>query len=197
MNPHTDQKYLTALIENNEPLVREIYQQNADDIRRFVVRNNGTIEDAKDVFQEALVDLLKIAAKGFILTRPLKGYLFGICRNKWMDKLNTKSKNKTKTGVTILDNYGKDLNIEKDLKQALKKEKQHELVIEKFNSLAPHCQEIIGLRWTLNETTRKLNSLKDIAAMLNRSYAYIRKEISLCMKKLMKTIQEDHRYTNL
>ena len=173
MNPHADQKYLTALIENNGPLVREIYQQNADDIRRFVVRNSGTIEDAKDIFQEALVDLLKIASKGFILTRPLKGYLFGICRNKWMDKLKTKSKNKTKTGVTILDNYGKDIHIEEDLKQALKKEKQHELVVEKLNLLTPHCQEIIGLRWTINETTRKLNSLKEIAAMLNRSYAYI------------------------
>ena len=198
MKPHADQKYLIALVENDERLIKEIYKHHANDIKRYVLQNSGTVADAKDLFQEALVDLLRMASKGFVLTKPLKGYLFGMCRYKWIDKLNADKKNKTKTGVTISENNRHSIiEVNHAFKTEWDKEKKHQLLVEKFKTLAPHCQELIGLRWTKNETTDKFNSLKDIAAMLDRSYPYIRKEISKCMKKLILLVQSDQRYANL
>jgi len=197
MIPHADQKYLVALVENNEPLIKEIYQHHSADVKRYVLQNSGTIEDAKDLFQEVLLELLRMTAKGFTLRKPLKGYLSGMCRYKWIDKLNGDKKNRQRMRVTISGNNREYIEMEEELKTVFRKEKMHALFLEKYKTLAPHCQEIIGLRSTKNETSNKLNSLKEIAAMLDRSYGYIRKEISNCMKKLIQIIKSDVRYMNL
>ena len=55
---HSDQKYITALVENDEQLIAKIYKCFADKIIGFVQKNNGSIEDAKDLIQDALMDYL-------------------------------------------------------------------------------------------------------------------------------------------
>ncbi len=85
---HTDQKYIEALLQNDEPLIREIYQKWGPEVRNFVLKNNGTVEDAKDIFQESMAALLlKIRKEKFTLTVPLGGYLYFIYRSKWFNKL--------------------------------------------------------------------------------------------------------------
>jgi len=124
MKPHADQKYLIALVENDDHLIQEIYQHHANDIKRYVLQNSGTIADAKDLFQEVLVELLRMSAKGFVLTKPLKGYLFGMCRYKWIDKLNTDKKNKEKRRVTISTNNRDSIEVNHAFKTEWDKEKK-------------------------------------------------------------------------
>lgn len=195
MKQHEDQKYLTALLENDGILIKEIYRKHADSVKTYVLQNSGSSDDAKDLFQEVLIDLMRMTSKGFILNKPLRGYLLGMCRYKWIDKLKARKKYNAKMEVTILKNQRDSIERDHLFDSAFKKEQVHQLLLEKYNALPNHCQEIIGLRWIKNEATDKFNSLKDIANMLNRSYAYIRKEISQCSKKLRQAIKEDDRYS--
>jgi len=93
MNPHKDQRYIQALLKNDTRLIQEIYRNNAEQVSRWIRKNNGSSDDAKDIFQEALIALYTKAAKGnFQLTAPFDALLFRICKNKWIDRLRKKSR---------------------------------------------------------------------------------------------------------
>lgn len=93
MPQHPDHRYLIALRENNSRLLEELYRDCAPRIAKWVTNNNGTVADARDLFQEALISLHKSAHKpGFELTCPISALLFTICRNQWINQLRRKIK---------------------------------------------------------------------------------------------------------
>ena len=60
---------------------------------RIVLSNNGTEEEAKDVYQEALLALWQKAARGeLVLTSKTSTYLYSICLNQWRKELDRKSR---------------------------------------------------------------------------------------------------------
>lgn len=200
MSKHPDHKYLIALLEKKEGVIEEIYSQYAGLVSSFVQRNSGTAADAKDIFQEALMDLFRRAADGFVLTRPFKPYFLAMCRYKWFDRLKAQQVQieKEKIAVSAAHLAAEPLSeaMLLQLGQLQEKEQRYQLFIEKFKALSPHCQELIGLMWVKNEQTNKYHSLKEVASLLDRNYSYIRREKGDCVKKLMTAIQQDARYTN-
>ena len=52
---HTDQRFVTALLQNDTALVKEIYERFAGNVKRFVLNNNGSEDEAADIFQEGLI----------------------------------------------------------------------------------------------------------------------------------------------
>jgi DNA-directed RNA polymerase specialized sigma24 family protein len=57
-------------------------------ISYHIRQNNGSKEDAEDIFQEAIIVLLqKIREADFVLTSSLKTYLFAISKNLWFKRL--------------------------------------------------------------------------------------------------------------
>jgi RNA polymerase sigma factor (sigma-70 family) len=62
-------------------------------IERFVTRNNGSVADAQDVFQETIIVLLdKVPKKDFILTSSIKTYIFAVASNIWLKRLRDAKK---------------------------------------------------------------------------------------------------------
>jgi RNA polymerase sigma factor (sigma-70 family) len=57
-------------------------------VETYILRNNGTLADAEDIFQEAIIVLLQqVRRTDFALTSSLKTYLFAIARNGWLNRL--------------------------------------------------------------------------------------------------------------
>ena len=52
-----EQKLLEGLARNNYNDVDTIYRENFGLVQNFVANNNGSFDDARDVFQEAMVVL--------------------------------------------------------------------------------------------------------------------------------------------
>lgn len=93
MSQHPDHRFLQALRDNDSRLLEELYRTCAPRITTWVTRNNGSIADARDLFQEALIVLHKSAYKpDFVLTCPISALLFTICRNQWINQLRRKKK---------------------------------------------------------------------------------------------------------
>ena len=79
---------VNGLISNNPQLIEKIYKDNFPTIRSYVLNNNGDVEEAKDIFQEALIILFEKAKHSdFQLSSKLSTYLFSLCRNIWLKKL--------------------------------------------------------------------------------------------------------------
>lgn len=140
---HPDQKYIEALLHNDESQIREIYKKWGPEARNFVLKNKGTPEDAKDIFQETIAALLiRIRKKKFTLTVPLGGYLYFIYRSKWFNKL---AKNK-KNPVTIndLEGYKNDNYPETDLSEINLLELRTNILKTCFEQLSERCKNILN-----------------------------------------------------
>jgi RNA polymerase sigma factor (sigma-70 family) len=90
---HSDHRFIEALRQDDPRGIDEIYKRYAPEAIRWVQNNNGSVDDAQDVFQEAVVVLFEKAQKlEFVLTCPLGALLYVLYSRKWLDKLRAKKR---------------------------------------------------------------------------------------------------------
>ncbi len=180
-NQHADHKYILALLDNDSMLIHEIYEKYSDQISTLVTRNSGSVDDAKDVFQEGLMTIARqfrnIEKK---LTCPFGAYLYMVCRSHWLNTLT-----KRKHSQVTIENYNGLMHEEAcDLaEETINSDLKNKLFKEKFEELGARCQELIKLSWTGL-------SMKEVAAKMDITYAYVRKKKSECTAHLMKLVQQ-------
>lgn len=84
-----EQALLKGLAQNDRKAVETIYKQNYNMVQTLVVNNSGSIEDAKDIFQEALIVLYeKVKSGSFELNCLIKTYVYSVCRRLWLKRLH-------------------------------------------------------------------------------------------------------------
>ena len=93
---HTD-IYL-GIRANDESALAALYTKNYPGVEAFVVRNSGTADQAKDVYQEAFISVWQHTQSGRFReqdTGSIHGYLYQIAKNKWLDHLRSVAFKKT------------------------------------------------------------------------------------------------------
>lgn len=188
---HTDQKYIEALLNNDVVLIKDMYRKWGPEVRNFIVKNNGSKEDAKDIFQETIAAvLLKIRKEKFTLTVPLGGYLYFIYRSKWFNKL---SKNK-KTPVTIedLSRYTNEANNNEFAEEINVLELRSNIYKACFEKLSQLCQKILNAKY------EKSLKAKEVMLQLELpSVGAVNKKMFDCRENLRKLITEHPGFNNL
>lgn len=87
-NPMTENELLDGLKKGADTAFRKMYVLHFNMIRYLVIKNSGREEDAADVFQDALLVLYeKLNQPDFVLTSSLKTFLYSVCRNLWLKRL--------------------------------------------------------------------------------------------------------------
>ena len=89
MKPDSQELSLLAgLAKNDRVAVETIYGKHFGMIQSLIINNNGSSEDARDIFQEAMIILYERSRSAdFELQCQLKTYLYSICRRLWLKKL--------------------------------------------------------------------------------------------------------------
>ncbi|MHB1921628.1 MAG: RNA polymerase sigma factor [Chitinophagaceae bacterium] len=83
-----DQVFLDGLSTHPDETLESLYRLFYPMIHRMVVNNSGQEEDAKDIFQEGLIILYEKAKPGgLVLQCKLKTFLYSICKNLWLKRL--------------------------------------------------------------------------------------------------------------
>ena len=181
--PHQDQRYIEALLNNDERLIREIYEQHSQAILRYVHQNNGNEEDARDLFQQVLIAVLRRARQGdFTLTCPFGGYLFIVCKSLWINELEKRKRHR----VTSLDDDGYNKEAGEDTfaqaEETLSENQKFERYQQALDSLGEDCRQLIKL-------PLKGHSLSEVAELMGITYGYARKRRCQCMDKLVTAVQ--------
>lgn len=96
--------------ENNEALFIRLYESAFIHVARFVGKHNGTLQEAKDIFQDALVIFYEKHLAGNVhVTVSEEAYLLGIAKHLWIRKFNrdksTVSLDATEQAITIPDDF--------------------------------------------------------------------------------------------
>lgn len=175
---HEDQKYIIALMENNDIVISEIYKRFSSKIKYWIMKNNGSVADAGDVFQEAIITIYHQAIeKDFKLTCPFEAYLWAVVKRMWFKEL----KKRGRKGVTMdLDDvYNIGTSNIQEMEEALAQEEKENKVMKLFETLGESCRKIIKM------CLKKGRSQEEIATELGISYGYLRKKKSECMAKLI------------
>lgn len=186
---HADQKYIDALLNHNEQLINEIYSRYAGNMKAYLLSRGCSEDDAGDVFQEALIDIYKLAHdKQFVLTCPFEAFLLLLCKRKFLNRTK-------KTSLRVVTNEDDDVSasIEGDANasaelHAAQWEKE-QLMMTVLETLG-NCKEVI-----LKSLLKKPQ--EEIAEELGMSYAYYRKRKSNCMGQLTELVQQHPKYKEL
>jgi len=180
-----DQRLLEGISNADNRMVEQVYDLVLPSVIQWVKENNGREEDARDIFQEALIALFrKLEAGEFELTCTLKSFLRIMCRNLWLNRLRNKRRRASR-----LEDVEK-VTLEEDLQMKIERSEQEQLYFKHFDTLGDNCRKI--LQWFFDKV-----SLREIAKYLDTSEAYIKKRKFICKEKLVKAIQNDPLFKEL
>lgn len=183
---HEDHRYIEALLNNNNLIIKEIYEKFSTSIANLVSKNNGNENDARDIFQEGLMAITQRARKGdFLLTCPFGAYLYMVCRSKWLNEL--KKRKQSNVTITDLDGYSNVAAATTLSDYTLRTQAQDQFFRQKLESLSQRCREVIKLSFTGI-------SMQEVAESLDMSYKYARKKKSECIAKLTQLIKSAPEY---
>ncbi len=84
----TDSELLDGIQKGDDKALSVLYKTHYKVASHFVVQNGGADEDAKEVYQEAVILLYEKAVSGhLVLTCKISTYLYAVCRRLWLRKL--------------------------------------------------------------------------------------------------------------
>jgi RNA polymerase sigma factor (sigma-70 family) len=130
---------LEGLARNEREAVETIYAQQFGMVQSLIINNNGTYDDARDIFQEAMIVLYENACSGtFELNCKLKTYLYSVSRRLWLKRLQQMQK------------YQSDINgleetvpVEEELEHHEQKQVALQLMDKSMQGLGEPCRSLL------------------------------------------------------
>ena len=128
-------RLVSEIQNNNESVLKKLYQENYFKTQGFVLKNNGSAPQAKDIYQEAFIAVWQnIKNEKFVPKNEtaLQGYLYQIAKNKWIDYLRSNQYKKT-TQISVDIKIENQEKVEEDEKVITQLKEVETLVGDKTN----------------------------------------------------------------
>ena len=134
-----EQALLKGLAGNDRKAIESIYRAHYSMIQTLIINNSGTSDDARDIFQEAIIVLYEKAKSGsFELHAQLKTYLYAVSRRLWLKKL---AFNKRYSGD--LANAPESMATDDDIELYEHRSQDFELMERALQHLGEPCKELL------------------------------------------------------
>lgn len=178
-------RFINALLEQDNKIISEIYERFFPKTLRFVNQNKGTIDQAKDIFQESLLYIIVGVQQRRLKIDCFEAYLFTISKNMWRRELELQKRQVMNQQVHTL--------VDKEMNPVMfmLEQEQMELYREKFNTLSENCKEILSLFF---------NDMSYEEIIKELEYANVntaRQRVFKCRSKLLAMIKSDKRFTKV
>src|SRR3954467_7025967 len=94
----TDSEVILGILNNSETVLKRLYLAYFPMVLQLIINNSGNQDDAKDIYQEAIIVLYnKVKGGEFELSSKLKTFIYSVCRRLWLKRL------------TQMNRYGGDI----------------------------------------------------------------------------------------
>lgn len=138
----------TPVLEDRARLFEELYESTFPVVARFVSGRNGSFQDAKDIFQDALLIFHEKTTAG---TREIiaseEAYILGIAKHLWIRKFKSDKRNVSMNGmeslITIPDDFYEEV---KSSRLVLLLEHAGKKCMELLNAFYYHKLSMTGIR---------------------------------------------------
>ena len=135
---HHQTLLLQGLARNDKKAIETIYKENFNLIQSLVIANNGSTEDAKDVFQEAMIVLYqKVQSGSFELNCQIKTFVYSVCRRLWLKRLMQQSK------YSLHDNTEDIVLVDEEMENHQKRDDEFVMMEKAMGSLGEPCKTLL------------------------------------------------------
>ena len=120
--------------------IRQLYRMQFGIAKAYIKQNNGTDEDAEDIFQEVMLSFIELVKKDkFRGDSSITTFLYAITRNTWLNELKKRGRSKLRDEKfeKAKDNTGMDVShyiVHRELKAQL---------MQVVDSLGETCKKIL------------------------------------------------------
>ncbi len=88
-----EQETFQRICAGDEKALELIYKKYYRMMTKLVITNSGTEDEARDIYQEAVVIFWQKARSGkLVLTSKISTYIYSICQNLWRKELDRKKR---------------------------------------------------------------------------------------------------------
>jgi RNA polymerase sigma factor (sigma-70 family) len=130
---------LKGLAANDKQAIETIYRGNYAMIQSFILNNSGSQDDARDIFQEAMIVLFeKARSDSFELSSQLKTYIYSVCRRLWLKRLNQMQRYSGS-----LENVEETVQVEEDLETHEKRNTDFNLMETAMGKIGEPCKSLL------------------------------------------------------
>lgn len=176
-----DQKIIDSLKKKKpETGLKKLYH-GYPKVQSWIIGKGGTKSDAQDIFQEALIILVrKVSENNFSLSSKLSTYLFGICKLLWRSELKRKN-------ISISGDWKMELveSEQNNLEEFLNTERKFQKLEKVLQDIGDRCRQLLVLFYY-----RSL-SMQQIADKMDFSSAKLAKNQKYkCMERAKKKIMD-------
>jgi len=136
---NSEKTLLQGLAKNDKKAVETIYRENYSTVQSLIINNNGTADDAKDIFQEAMIVLYEKARSGtFELSCQIKTYVYSVSRRLWLKKLQQASRFSGDIG-----NAEAVVPVDDDVEEHSRRDAEFEMMGRAILSLGEPCKSLL------------------------------------------------------
>ncbi|MGZ8509049.1 MAG: RNA polymerase sigma factor [Chitinophagaceae bacterium] len=139
MNSENNERILLqGLARNDKKAVETIYRENYSTVQSLIINNNGTADDAKDIFQEAMIVLYEKARSGnFELSCQIKTYVYSVSRRLWLKRLQHASRYSGEiSGAEVVQ-------VEDDIEEHSRRDAEFEMMEKAILGLGEPCKSLL------------------------------------------------------
>lgn len=178
-----NERYIEALKVGDRTILQQIYAEFSPAIIRLVMDSGGTRDDARDVFQSALVILFERVRDGALqIPSSFGDLLLSICRRVWRTRFKADTKSKAPVSPDDLSD---------DIEEDINSEEKNLLFRKHFKLLGAKCQMLLAFFFaghTIDIICEQMGH-QDIDHTLKRK--------DQCKEKLVLHIKNDPQFTVL
>ncbi|WP_420582617.1 RNA polymerase sigma factor [Reichenbachiella sp.] len=144
-----DHEVLERVSRGDEAALDYLYKKHYKMMTRIVLNNNGTEDEAKDIFQDALLVFWQKAVSGkLVLTSKISTYIYSICLNLWRKELDRKGRLSSE-------------EVERTTYQEHDKNERIKIITDCINQLGDTCRRILTYHYfdglSMSDIADKLN----------------------------------------
>ena len=130
---------LEGLAKNDRQAIETIYKKHYNMVQSLIINNNGSVDDARDIFQEAMIVLYEKAKSGtFELNCLLKTYLYSVCRRLWLKRLQQQQKM-----VPDINGLEEMIPVEEEIDQHGQRSSAYQMMEKAMMNLGEPCRSLI------------------------------------------------------
>jgi RNA polymerase sigma factor (sigma-70 family) len=168
-----DQEILQRLKKRDERALDFLYKKHYKMMLNMVVKNSGSEDEAKDIFQDALIVFWEKVTKDteFVLSSKISTYLYSICQNLWRKELERKNRH---SGEMVENGEVMDHD----------REERVNIIQKCISSLNESCRQILTLYYF---EKMSMGEISEIMGLANADTAKTKKY--KCKQELDKTIK--------
>jgi RNA polymerase sigma factor (sigma-70 family) len=143
---------LEGLAASDKKAVETIYTDNFNMVQALVINNNGSADDAKDIFQETIIVLYeKVRSGGFELNCQIKTFVYSVARRLWLKRLQQQNRYSSPG-----DNMETVVPVEDVLEDHEQRDSEFEMMDKAINSLGEPCKSLLEAYYLQKQTMQSI-----------------------------------------